>query len=217
MLERWALQNSSFFPASTVLRFPDSNYYILKKSPRFKLKKKRQGSQFRRTVLAPWIRLQEYFLVHVLWLKGAEVKKLRFLHAKLWGTTAAGGGGGSKQAIQEVPVGLTPTRVQRNGTKSQAPFDLTPWSGVPTDWWLWPPVVLRVYKRRKGVGGTDDEVHRDLTLSLTSLSGPITKAQRRRKSSTLQRYCFGSPAPIGSGAVRPPRANAPRIYFHFTD
>jgi hypothetical protein len=28
---------------------------------------------------------------------------------------------------------------------------------------------------------------------------------------------FGSPSLIGSGAVHPPRANAPRIYFHFTD
>jgi hypothetical protein len=79
------------------------------------------------------------------------------------------------------------------------------------------PVALRVYKRWNGAGGIDDEVHRDLILSPTSLSGPITKAHRRRESSTLQRYCFGSPALTGSGVVRPPRANAPRIYFHFTD
>jgi hypothetical protein len=92
MLERWAMQNYSFFPASTVLRFSDSPTTTFSRSHQgSNWKKKRQGSQFRRTVLAPWIRLQEYFLVHVLWLKRAEVKKLRFLHAKLWGTTAAGG------------------------------------------------------------------------------------------------------------------------------
>jgi hypothetical protein len=39
----------------------------------------------------------------------------------------------------------------------------------------------------RGLGGTDDEVHCDLTLSPTSLSGPITKAQRRWESSTLLR------------------------------
>jgi hypothetical protein len=63
----------------------------------------------------------------------------------------------------------------------------------------------------------DDEVHRDLTLSPTSLSGLITKAQQRRKASTPQRYCFGSPALTGSGVVHLPRANASWICFHFTN
>jgi hypothetical protein len=35
--------------------------------------------------------------------------------------------------------------------------------------------------------GTDEKVHCDLTLSPTSPSGPITKAQRRRECSTLLR------------------------------
>jgi hypothetical protein len=63
----------------------------------------------------------------------------------------------------------------------------------------------------------NDEVHRDLTLSPTSLSGSITKAQRQRESSTLQRYCFGSSVLTGSGAVHLPRANVSQIYFHFTN
>jgi hypothetical protein len=63
----------------------------------------------------------------------------------------------------------------------------------------------------------DVEVHRDLTLSPTSLSGLITKAQQRREASTPQRYCFGSPALTGSGVVHLPQANASRIYFHFTN
>jgi hypothetical protein len=79
------------------------------------------------------------------------------------------------------------------------------------------PCHTAVYKRRKGAGGTDDEVHRDLTLSPTSLSGPITKAQQRQESSTLQRYYFGSPVLTGSGVVHLPRANASRICFHFTN
>jgi hypothetical protein len=79
------------------------------------------------------------------------------------------------------------------------------------------PIALRVYKRRKGAGGTDDEVHRDVTLSPTSLSGPITKAHRWRESSTLQPYYFGSPVLTGSGAVHLPRANDSRICFHFTN
>jgi hypothetical protein len=124
---------------------------------------------------------------------------------------------GISSSTWSLPCWIDPNGVQRNGTKSQAPFDLTPWSGAPTDGWLWAPVVLRVYKRRKRTEGTDDEVHRDLTLSPTSLSEPITETQRQWESSTLQRYCSGSPALTGSGAVRPPRANTPRIYFHFTD
>jgi hypothetical protein len=84
-------------------------------------------------------------------------------------------------------VGLTPMIVQRNEIESQAPFDLVSWSRVPTDWWLWAPVTLREYKMRKGVEGTDDEVGCDLTLSPTSPSGPITKAQRQRESSTQLR------------------------------
>jgi hypothetical protein len=79
------------------------------------------------------------------------------------------------------------------------------------------PVTLRVYKRRKGAGGTDDEVHHDLTLSPTSLSGPITKAQQRREASTPQRYCSGSPVLTGSGVVHLPRVNASRICIHFTN
>jgi hypothetical protein len=68
-------------------------------------------------------------------------------------------------------IGLIPMGVQQNGIKFQTPFDLTPWSRAPTDWWLWIPIIPRVYKRRKEIeGGTDYEVHRDLTLSHTSLS-----------------------------------------------
>jgi hypothetical protein len=63
----------------------------------------------------------------------------------------------------------------------------------------------------------DDEVHRNLTLSSTSLSGPITKAQQRREASTPQRYCSGSPVLTGSGAVHLPRVNASWVCFHFTN
>jgi hypothetical protein len=63
----------------------------------------------------------------------------------------------------------------------------------------------------------DDEVHRDLTLSPTSLSGPITKVQQRRKASTPQRYCSGSPVLTGSGVVHLPRVNTSWICFHFTN
>jgi hypothetical protein len=70
---------------------------------------------------------------------------------------------------------------------------------------------------RKRAKGTDYEVYRDLTLSPTSLSRPITKAQQQREASTPQRYCFGSLALTGSGAVHLPRANTSRICFHFTN
>jgi hypothetical protein len=63
----------------------------------------------------------------------------------------------------------------------------------------------------------DDEVHRDLTLSPTSLSEPITKAQQRQEATTPQRYCSRSPALTGSDAVHLPRGNASRICFHFTN
>jgi hypothetical protein len=65
--------------------------------------------------------------------------------------------------------------------------------------------------------GTDDKVHRDLTLSPTSLFGPITKAQQRREASTLRYHCSGSPALTGSSVVHLSWVDASQICFHFTN
>jgi hypothetical protein len=79
------------------------------------------------------------------------------------------------------------------------------------------PVALRIYKRRKRAGGTDGEVHCDITFSPTSLYEPITKAQRRWESSTPRCHCSGSPALTEFDVVHLPLADASQIYFHFTN
>jgi hypothetical protein len=112
-----------------------------------------------------------------------------------------------------ITVGLTPTGVQRHETKSQTRLISRPDRGrQPTD--VGGPLSRCAYtKRWRGAGGTDDEVRCDLFPSPTSPS----HRSLRRSGGGNPPYHFGSPALTGSGVVRPPRANAPRIYFHFTD
>jgi hypothetical protein len=78
-------------------------------------------------------------------------------------------------------------------------FNLASWSGASTNWWLWVPIALRVYKRWKGAGGTHDEVRCDLTLSPTSPSDRSLRCSGGRNPP----HHFGSPALTGSGVVRP--------------
>jgi hypothetical protein len=74
-------------------------------------------------------------------------------------------------------------------------------------------VALRVYKRWRGAGGINDEVRCDLSSSPTS---PSDRSLRRGGGENPPHH-FGSLPLTGSGAVSSSRANAPRIYFHFTD
>jgi hypothetical protein len=59
------------------------------------------------------------------------------------------------------------------------------------------PVALCVYKRWRGVGGTNDEVRCDLSPSPTS---PSDRSLRRSSGGNPPHH-FGSPALTGSGAV----------------
>jgi hypothetical protein len=110
-------------------------------------------------------------------------------------------------------VGLTPTGVQRHETKSQTRLISRPdRERQPTDGGG--PLSRYAYtKMWRGVGGTYDVVRCDLFSSPTS---PSHRSLRRSGGGNPPHH-FGSPALTGSGVVRPPRANAPRIYFHFTD
>jgi hypothetical protein len=73
-----------------------------------------------------------------------------------------------------ISVGLTPTGAQWNGTESHSHLHLVPWSGTPTDPWLWAPVALH-YKRGGG-RGMHAKVHRDLTPTLIL---PLIRSLRR--------------------------------------
>jgi hypothetical protein len=72
--------------------------------------------------------------------------------------------------------------------------------------------AARIQKVERG-WGTHDEVRYDLFPSRTS---PSDRSLRHSGGGNPSHH-FGSPALTGSGAVRPPRANSLRIYFHFTD
>jgi hypothetical protein len=73
--------------------------------------------------------------------------------------------------------------------------------------------AARIQKVERGWGHKDDEVRCDPFPSPTS---PSDRSLRRSGGGNLPHH-FGYPALTGSGAVRAPRTNAPRIYFYFTD
>jgi hypothetical protein len=92
---------------------------------------------------------------------------------------------------------IDPNGRQTAWDRVSGPFDLAPWSGVPTNWCLWAPIALRVYKRWKGAGGTYDEVRCDLSPSPTSPSD----WSLRRSGGGNPPHHFGSPVLTGSGVV----------------
>jgi hypothetical protein len=109
-------------------------------------------------------------------------------------------------------VGLTPTDVQRNETESQARLiSRSHRERQPTD--VCETLSHCAYtKCGKGLGAHKTK----FAMTYLSLSQPSDRSLRRSGGGNPPHH-FGSPALTGSGAVRPPRANAPRIYFHFTN
>jgi hypothetical protein len=68
---------------------------------------------------------------------------------------------------------VTPTGTLMERDRVPLPFRLAPWSRASTNSWLWALIMPRVYKRRRGAGGTLDEVHHDL-IPLPHFSRLIT-------------------------------------------